>query len=77
MNRIGFHFHENVYKDIIGSGDERKLWAKINWSGRLKDSAAENIPIQVKSNYFEKLYQPLDIDEKREMEELQSNIYIQ
>ena len=28
------------------------------------------------SNYFEQLYQPLDTNEKREMENLQSNVYI-
>ena len=68
--------NENKYKNIIEHGDERKLWSEINWSGKHKDAVSQQIPIEVMSNYFESLYQPLDLNEKSDMEKLQSNVYI-
>ena len=75
LNGTLFNFHENNYRNIIESGDVKKLWSKINWSGR-NTASNHTIPIQMMSNYFEQLYQPLDINEKAEMESLESNIYI-
>ena len=57
-------------------GDERKLWSEINWSGKYKESTSQQIPIQIMHNYFERLYQPLDIDEKNKMESLHTDMYI-
>ena len=69
------NLHEEEYKNIIENGDDKKLWAKINWSGR-HNSNSQHIPIQIISNYFEQLHQPLDTNEKRKMENFQSNVYI-
>ena len=69
------NLREEEYKNIIENGDDKKLWSKINWSGR-HNSNSQHIPIQMISNYFEQLYQPLDTNEKREMEKLQSSVYI-
>ena len=71
-----FKSHEEKYKSIIQQGDERKLWAEINWSGRYKESSNQQIPIQIMYNYFEQLYQPLDINETNTMEKLHTDMYI-
>ena len=63
LNGTIFNFHENIYRNIIENGDEKKLWARINWSGR-STPTKQDIPIQLMSNYFEQLYQPLDTNEK-------------
>ena len=42
-----FKSHEEKYKSILQQGDERKLWAEINWSGRYKESSNQQIPIQI------------------------------
>ena len=57
------NLHEEDYKNIIENGDDKKLWAKINWSGR-HNSNSQYIPIEIISNYFEQLYQPLVTNEK-------------
>ncbi len=71
-----FQFHENKYKNILNNCDEKKLWSEINWSGGHKVHAVQYLPIQVMSNYFEQLYQPLDINENNEMELLHTDMYI-
>ena len=76
MNADVFNAHEEKYKNILQLGDEQKLWSEINWSGRYKDSPSQQIPIQIMSNYFEKLYQPLDKNEKDELETLSTETYI-
>ena len=67
---------ENNYKMITDSGDSKKLWAEINWSGKYREKLQNNIPIQLMANYFEKLYEPLDINEKAEMDNLETYTYI-
>ena len=76
LNASTFKEYEDKYKNIIEHGDERKLWSEINWSGRHKESTNQQIPIQVMSNYFERLYQPLDLNEKDEMKNLHSDVFI-
>ena len=76
MNSKVFKSHEDKYKVILENGDDQKLWSEINWSGQHKGSGKQQIPIQVMSNYFEQLYQPLDINEKYEMQNLHTNTYI-
>ena len=76
LNTITFKNYEDKYKDITEHRDERKLWSEINWSGRYKDASSQQIPIQVMRDYFERLYQPLDLDETAEMKNLHSDMYI-
>ena len=76
LNIVTFKHYEDKYKLILEEGDNRKLWSEINWAGKHKDHSNQQIPIQVVSDYFERLYQPIDINERREMEQLQSATYI-
>ena len=71
-----FKVHEEKYKSIMQQGNERKLWAEINWSGKYKESSRQQIPMQIMYNYFEQLYQPLDINEKNNMKNLHTDMYI-
>ena len=79
LNKLNYTIikqQESKYKMIVKSGDSKKLWAEINWSGKHKEKYQNNIPIQSMANYFEKLYEPLDINEKAEMDNLETNTYI-
>ena len=76
LNRSTFSMYENKYKQILEHGDERKLWSEINWSGKHKNSPNQQIPMSVMTEYFEKLYQPLDLNEMEEMKNLQSDVHI-
>ena len=71
-----FQFHEDKYKIILDNLDEYKLWSEINWSGGHKSSAEYQIPIQVMSNYFKHLFQPLDLNENKQLEDLHTETYI-
>ena len=76
MNAKVFQSHEDKYKYILENGDEQKLWSEINWSGQHRSAVKQQIPIRVMSDYFEQLYQPLDINEKEEMQKLHTDMYI-
>ena len=76
MNASSFKFHEGIYKEILENGDVKKLWSEIYWSGRYRECKNQNIPGEVMANYFERLYQPLDIKEKHEMDRLWTDVYM-
>ena len=59
LNIATFKHYEDKYKLILEEGDNRKLWSEINWAGKHKDYSNQQIPIQVVSDYFERLYQPI------------------
>ena len=50
------------------------LWKNINWSGKYNADNNPEIPIQ--ADYFEKLYETVDLKETNEMERLHTNTYI-
>ena len=76
LNASVFSSHERKYKSIIQNNDDRMLWKNINWSGKYNSENNPKIPIQVMADYFEKLYEPLDLNETKEMESLHTNTYI-
>ena len=53
------------------------MWNNIYWSGKYKANNKHEIPTQIMADYFEKLYEPLDSKEGKEIENLHSDIYIQ
>ena len=55
MNASSFQFYEVIYKEILENGDVKKLCSEINWSGRYRGYKNETIPVEVMSNYFERL----------------------
>ena len=73
LNAEVFQYHEEKYKNILNSNDTRKLWSEINWSGGHKTSAEHRIPIRVMSDYFEHLFQPLDINESKQLEDMHTD----
>ena len=76
LNHTVIKQQEGKYKMIVESGDAKKLWTEINWSGKYKEKFQSNIPVQSMANYFEKLYEPLDMYETAEMDNLRTNTYI-
>ena len=77
LNGIIIKQQEIKYRSVIDNGDERKLWNEINWSGIHKEKQIDNsLPIQVISDYFEKLYEPLNNSEHVEMDSLETQTYM-
>ena len=77
MDADVLQFHENKYKNILNNCDEKKLWSEINWSGGQKVFATQHMPTQVIADYFEQLYQPLDIKGNNKMLDLHTDMYDQ
>ena len=76
LNSSTFKILEDKYRHIINHGDDRKLWNEINWSGKQNVILKQQIPMQVMSDYFERLYQPLDLNETNEMNNITSHVHI-
>ena len=71
-----FKHYEKQYKTILESNDTRALWRKIDWSGKYNNHSKHHMPIQVMADYFENIYEPLDINEIYEADNLQTNMYV-
>ena len=61
---------------IIENNDDRSLWNNINWSGNITLIIKHEIPTQIMADYFEKLYEPLDSNEGKEIVNQHTDIYI-
>ena len=44
---VTFKQLDDKYKVIMEEGDNKKLWAEINWSGMQNGHVKQEIPIQV------------------------------
>ena len=75
LNKIIFLSHEKKYGYILNSNDDRSLWKSIDWSGKRKMNN-NKIPIHTMADHFEKLYQPLNTNENKEFNELDTDTYM-
>ena len=76
LNNINMMKHENEYSNILKSGDDKKLWNKINWSGKLTSPPTNQPNVSELADHFETLYQPLEEENFIELQEIKSNVYI-
>ena len=64
-----------VYKNVLQSHDDSKLWKMINWSGKITDSTSNVHPtVEDITDHFATLYEPINDD--GEISNLTSNVYI-
>ena len=75
LNKDICNQHEKHYKSILNKNDTQKLWKEINWSGKYKKQEV-GIHVDTMADYFEKLYEPLDLNESKEFDELHTSINI-
>ena len=76
MNNTIIRQQESKYTKITENHDDKILWSEINWSVKHKEKSQGIIPVQLMADYFEKLYEPLDKNEKAEVDTLETNVYI-
>ena len=76
LNTREFQIQQKLYKEILQSSDEEKLWKEMNWSGKHKGGKTNVVPIKCMADYFETLYQPIDKEEMIEMNNLETDTYI-
>ena len=73
LNMRTFHKHQKRYQEMLSYPDDRKLWDEIDWSGKYKSEKNTLIPISCMVDYFETLYEPVEI---LEINKFETNIYI-
>ena len=76
LNGAVFASQGKIFKSILENKDDRRLWNNINWFGKYKDDSGHGIPVQIMADYFEKLYEPLEINESNEMNNLHTDMYV-
>ena len=77
LNKVTLNEHENCYRAILQSKDDKKLWDKINWSGSLESKGAKGQPLTSElAEHFEELYQPPPDEDVEQIKNLTSNVYI-
>ena len=77
LTRLTFEEHENSYRTILSSKDDKKLWSKINWSGSFDcKRTAGQPPTCELAEHFRELYQPNEEEDINEIRNLRSNTHI-